>query len=62
MTATQVITEIENLPPDERETVFLHFRVMEDAMIPDSFRQGMEEVARDELLDVEDTHFQHPPA
>ena len=42
MTATQVIAEIDRLPPEEKEAV----------MIPDSFRTGMEEAARGELIEM----------
>lgn len=61
MTATQVIAEIESLPPQERERVFLRVHEIEEASIPDSFLQGMEEAMRGDLLDIEDAHFQLPP-
>jgi hypothetical protein len=61
MTATQVIAEIESLPPQERELVFLRVHEIEEATIPDSFLQGMEEAMRGDLLDIEDAHFQLPP-
>ena len=61
MTATQVIAEIDRLPRKEQEAVFAHVHELEDAMIPDSFLQGMAEAQRGELLDMEDEHFLTPP-
>jgi hypothetical protein len=60
MTAAQVMAEIENLPPPERERVLLRVHELEEEMIPDSFRQGMEEAMRGDLLDMEDGHFRNP--
>ena len=60
-TASQVIAEIERLPPQERELVFLRVHEIEEATIPDSFLQGMDEATRGDLLDIEDAHFQLPP-
>jgi predicted alpha/beta hydrolase family esterase len=62
MTATQVIAEIENLPREERERVFVRVHELEDEMIPQSFLQGMAEALRGDLIDVEDAHFSQPPA
>jgi hypothetical protein len=62
MTATQVIAEIENLPIEERERVFVRVHELENEMIPQSFLQGMEEALRGDLMDVVDDHFSHPPA
>jgi hypothetical protein len=62
MTATQVIAEIENLPIEERERVFVRVHELENEMIPQSFLQGMEEALRGDLMEVEDGHFSHPPA
>lgn len=61
MTAAQVIADIESLPPQEREAVFVRVHELEQEMIPDSFLQGMDEVMRDELLDIQVAHFQFPP-
>lgn len=61
MTATQVIAEIESLPPQEREAVFVRVHELEQEMIPDSFLQGMQEAMRGELIDMEDAHFITPP-
>ncbi|WP_395742544.1 hypothetical protein [Prosthecobacter sp.] len=61
MTAAEVIAEIEGLPPEERELVFLRVHEIEEASVPDSFLQGMEEAMRGELLDIKDDHFQLPP-
>ena len=61
MTATQVIAEIDRLPPQEKEAVFVHVHELEEAMIPDSFLQGMEEARRGELIEMEDAHFTRPP-
>ncbi len=61
MTATQVIAEIESLPPQERETVFLRVHEIEETMIPESFLQGMKEAMRGELIEMQDEHFHTPP-
>jgi hypothetical protein len=61
MTATQVIAEIDRLPPQEMEAVFLHVHELEESMIPDSFLKGMEESKRGELIEMEDSHFSRPP-
>ncbi len=53
MTATQVIAEIDRLPPDEQQTVFLHLRMLEDETIPDSFLQAMAEAERGALIPME---------
>jgi len=61
MTATQVIAEIDSLPPDEQQTVFLHVRMLEEESIPESFLQAMAEAERGELIVMEDGHFISPP-
>ena len=61
MTASQVIAEIDRLPPQEREMVFSHVHELEEATIPSSFLQGMEEAERGELRVMEDAHFTRPP-
>ena len=61
MTATQIIAEIDRLPPEEKQAVLIHVRILEDEMIPDSFLKGMEEAERGELLEIEDRHFLAPP-
>lgn len=53
MTATQVIAEIDRLPPEEQQTVFLHLHMLQDESIPDSFLQGMAEAERGELTAME---------
>lgn len=61
MTATQLIAEIDRLPQEEKEQVFMHVHELEETLIPESFLQGMAEARRGELLDMEDHHFQFPP-
>lgn len=61
MTASQVIAEIDSLPPQERKAVFYHVHELEEAMIPDSFLRGMAEAERGELIEMRDDHFQTPP-
>ena len=61
MTATQVIAEIDRLPPEEQQTVFLHLRMLEEETIPDAFIQGMVEAERGEMIVMEDQHFVTPP-
>ena len=57
MTATQVIAEIESLPPHERELVFLRVHEIEKATLPESFLQGMKEAMRGDLLVLTDPQF-----
>jgi hypothetical protein len=61
MTAMQVIAAIDRLRRKEQEAVFAHVHELEEAAIPDSFLQGMDEARRGELLDMEDRHFVTPP-
>ncbi len=61
MTAAQVIAEIDCLPPQEREAVIQHVHELEADMIPDSFRTGMAEAERGNLLEMSDSHFRTPP-
>jgi hypothetical protein len=61
MTAAQVITAIDSLPPQEREAVIHHVHEIEADMIPESFRTGMDEAARGELIEMHDEHFHRPP-
>ena len=53
MTATQVIAEIDRLPPDEQQTVFLHLRMLEDETILDSSLRAMAEAESGELIPME---------
>lgn len=62
MTASQVIAEIDALPPHERETVFHYVHDLEAAAIPDSFIRGMEEAGRGEAIEIREEQFQSPPA
>jgi hypothetical protein len=61
MTAQQVIAEIDRLPPEEKRAVIVHVHELEESMIPESFRGGMEEAAWGELIEMEDVHFNSPP-
>ena len=62
MTATEVINEIERLPPDEQHRVFERVHEIEDSLIPDSFLVAMAEAERGELIELTDAQFDHPPA
>ena len=62
MTASQVIAQIDSLPPQEREAVFHHVHELEAAMIPESFMRGMEEAERGELSEMRDEQFKSPPS
>ena len=53
MTATQVITEIDRLPPEEQQAVFRFVRRREEESIPESFLTAWAEAQRDELIDME---------
>ena len=56
MSAEAVIAEIEALPVSERAKVFAyvdHALAGDDSWVPDSFRQGMADVANGRLTDME---------
>ena len=53
MTATQVIADIDRLPPEEKQAVLIHVRILEDEMLPDSFLTAWAEARRGELIDME---------
>lgn len=62
MTASQVIDEIERLPEAERQAVFQRVHELEESLIPESFITGMAEAEAGNLIDIEDHHFDQPPA
>ena len=62
MNVAEVIAEIDRLPPEERLTVMVHLRVLEEEAIPDSFILGLQEAKRGELTVMEEGHFTTQPA
>ena len=54
MSATQLLQQIENLPKDERTWLFERLCEIEEKDIPESFRQGMAEAERGELMDMDE--------
>ena len=54
MSATQLLQQIESLPKDERVWLFERLCEIEEKDIPESFRQGMAEAERGELLDLDE--------
>jgi hypothetical protein len=55
MSVAQILREIEALPPADRQTLFFKLGEMSAADVPESFRIGMAEAARGELLDFDQT-------
>jgi hypothetical protein len=54
MGASEILNEIESLPAEQRWQVLERTREMLGAEIPESFRQGMQEIARGEVIELDD--------
>jgi predicted transcriptional regulator len=53
VSATEIIQQIQALPKPERTQVIEYVHQIEDAEIPDSFRQGMADIAAGRVVDME---------
>ena len=62
MTATQIIEEIQTLPPDDRARVVEYVRRVEDGEMPASFLEALDELREGKTIPIADEHFDHPPA
>ena len=54
MSVTEILHEIEALPPQDRWQVLEHTRQLLDADIPESFKEGMEAIARGDVIDLDE--------
>ena len=61
MSASEIIEQFKALPETERKQVALFVLKSDKSWIPDSFRQGMLEAERGELVDMEIALHQPPP-
>jgi len=62
MTATQIITEIQTLAPDERARVMEYVHKVEDQELPASFLEALTELRAGQTIPIADEHFDQPPA
>ena len=60
MSAAEIIQQIDALPPDQLVEIIQHIHRLEDAGIPESFKQSMAEIQRGESIDL-DTILSRPP-
>ena len=54
MSVTELLQQIEALPQKERLELVEKLFHLTEADVPDSFRAGMEEASRGELIDLDD--------
>jgi hypothetical protein len=54
MSVSEILNEIKSLPAEQRWQIPERTREMLGTEIPDSFRQGMEEIARGEVIELDD--------
>jgi hypothetical protein len=54
MSVTEILHEIEALPSEERIRLVEKLVQLTESEVPESFRQGMAEAARGDLLELDD--------
>jgi hypothetical protein len=54
MGVSQILDEIKSLPPEQRWEVLERTREMLGPEIPESFKQGMREIARGETVELDE--------
>ena len=54
MGVSEILQEIKSLPAQQRWEILERTREMLDADIPESFKQGMREIARGEVIELDD--------
>jgi len=54
MGVNEIVQEIETLPAEQRWQVLERTRAMLGAEIPESFKQAMEEIARGEVIELDE--------
>ena len=62
MSVQEIIREIAALPTDQRVQVIEFVHGLEDGDIPESFRQGMADIAAGRVVDIETALNEPPPA
>ena len=54
MGVSEILEEIKSLPTQQRWEILQRTREMLDAEIPESFKQGMREIARGEMIELDE--------
>ena len=54
MGVSEILREIESLPPEQRWQIIERTRATLDSEIPDSFKQGMREIAKGEVMELDE--------
>ena len=54
MSLSEILHEIESLPPEERWQVLQHTRHLLEPDVPEEFKEGMEVIARGETVDLDE--------
>jgi hypothetical protein len=54
MGVSEILSEIELLPPEQRWQVLERTREMLGSEIPESFKQAMDEIARGEVIELDE--------
>jgi len=54
MGVSQILEEIKSLPPEQRWEILERTREMLAPEIPESFKQGMQEIARGEVIELDE--------
>lgn len=54
MSLSEILHEIESLPPEERWQVLQHTRHLLEPDVPEEFKEGMEAIARGETVDLDE--------
>jgi predicted transcriptional regulator len=61
MNAQEVIEQFKALPPQERDKVARFIVEHDDSWVPESFKQGMADIAAGRVVDMETALFETPP-
>ncbi len=62
MSAGEVLEEFRALPAEERKRVAAAILTEEDSWIPESFRQGMEDIAAGRVMEMDKALCETPPS
>jgi hypothetical protein len=54
VSVTEILQQIEALPPKDRWEVLEHTRHLLEPDIPEAFKEGMEAIARGEVIDLDE--------
>lgn len=54
MGVSEILQEIKSLPPQQRWEILERTREMLDPEIPESFKQGMHEIAKGEVIELDE--------